>query len=250
MNTGKIKLMECEHPDIKLKRLLLAAFIAQDIYVESDSHDNSITIFNPYGDLKYNIYRPNRRNKNVCHYNLVVWGDDTLLALYFYIKGEKKSAQSTKSPVFDAHTGDYIPIQETVYRIKYFYSDKENNRILLFLDAYIQFAYPELDRLVKYIPERNIYNPDRNIYDPNRNIYDPNEKKYVPDGKIYDPNGKIDDPNQKKGDPYLKIYDPKRKIYDPNGVGVVNIPVGVVNNCVGVVNFSVRVVNKADNTVN
>jgi hypothetical protein len=154
MNTGEIKLMKYEHPDIKLKRFLFAASIEHGIYVECYSHYNLMTICNFNGDLKYNIYGPDWKNGSVRHYGRVSFCGDKIFALYsggepFYYdaNGAMTSNQSTKFHVFDL-TGDYIQTLETGYRITYSCYDKENNRIIMALDDDIQFAYLELDGLM------------------------------------------------------------------------------------------------------
>jgi hypothetical protein len=45
--------------------------------------------------------------------------------------------------------GDYIQTLETGYNISDFCYDKDNNRIIMSLDAEVQFAYLDLDGLVE-----------------------------------------------------------------------------------------------------
>jgi hypothetical protein len=150
MNTGEIKFMKYEHPDIKKKRIVFAASMEDNIYVECYTNHDLMTICSLNGDLKYNIYGRNYNNmetNKIHHYGKVVFCNDRIVAAYS--GGDNNTDYyPTKFLVFDL-TGDYIQTLETGYRIDDFCYDKENNRIIMNLNDDIQFAYLELDGLIE-----------------------------------------------------------------------------------------------------
>jgi hypothetical protein len=151
MNTGEIKLMKYEHPDIEKKRISFAVSMEDSIYVECYYYHDLMTICNLNGDLKYNIYGQNYnriKSNKVYHYGKVAFCNDRIIASYSGGKNFTEEADPTKFFVFDL-TGDYIQTLETGYRILDFCHDKENNRIIMALDDDIQFAYLELDGLIE-----------------------------------------------------------------------------------------------------
>jgi hypothetical protein len=152
MNTGEIKPMPYEHPDINKKRIGFAASVENDIYVECYSLHNLMTICSLDGDLKYNIYgrnwNGNSKTNVIHHYYAVAFCNDRIIAAYSGGDYDSDEYFPTKFLVFDLN-GDYIQTLETGYRILDFCHDEANNRIIMAFDDDIQFGYLELDGLIK-----------------------------------------------------------------------------------------------------
>jgi hypothetical protein len=150
MNTGEIKPMKYEHPAIEKKRISFDVSMEHGIYVECHSNHDLMTICNLNGDLKYNIYGPNWSDQqdNLQYYTKVIFCKDRIVASYsggIYGSDERFA---TKFFVFDI-AGNYIQTLETGYRISDFCYDKENNRIIMSLNADIQFAYLDMEGVIK-----------------------------------------------------------------------------------------------------
>ena len=151
MNTEKITPMKYEHPKIKKKRVNFTASIKDSIYVECFSRYDLMTICNLNGDLKYNIYGPNWTTDErirVHHYGKVIFCNNRILASYSGGDYYTDEYYPTKFLVFDIN-GNYLQTLETGYWICDFCYEKENNKIIMNLNADIQFAYLELDGLIE-----------------------------------------------------------------------------------------------------
>lgn len=151
MNTGEIKVMKYEHPEIKKKRITFAASAKHNLYVECYQHHDLMTICNLNGDLKYNIYGKQwsgERKRGVRYYKTVSFCKDKIIALY---SGEETPATNekgrpgypTKFHVFTLD-GDYLQTLETGHQITGFCYDEGNNRLLMTMDDEIQFGYLDL----------------------------------------------------------------------------------------------------------
>ncbi|MDR1169928.1 MAG: 6-bladed beta-propeller [Prevotellaceae bacterium] len=148
MNTGHIELMKYEHPGIdNKKRIGFAMSLENNIYIEYHYYHDLMTICSLDGDLKCNIYGPSWNIPKVYNYRKVVFCGNRILASY---SGERNFQVRfpTKFLVFNME-GDYIQTLETGYNISDFCYDKDNNRIIMSLDAEVQFAYLDLDGLVE-----------------------------------------------------------------------------------------------------
>jgi hypothetical protein len=151
MNTGEIKLMPYEHPDIEKRRITFAVSMKDSIYVECYDYHDLMTVCSLNGDLKYNIYGRNYnsiRSNKIHHYGTVAFCNDRIVASYSGKENFSDEYLPTKFLVFDL-TGDYIQTLETGYRILDFCHDEANNRIIMAFDDDIQFGYLELDGLVE-----------------------------------------------------------------------------------------------------
>jgi hypothetical protein len=151
MNTGEIKPMPYEHPDIEKKRISFAVSMKDGIYVECYYYHDLMTICSLNGDLKYNIYGRNYnsiRSNKVYHYGKVAFCNDRIIASYSGGENFTEESDPTKFHVFDL-TGDYIQTLETGYRILDFCHDEDNNRIIMAFNDDIQFGYLELDGLIE-----------------------------------------------------------------------------------------------------
>ena len=157
MNTGEVKYMKYQHPEIKKKRISYAASMENGIYVECYSYHDLMTICSLDGDLKYNIYGRNwntRVTNEVSYFGQILFYKDKIVALYrgrngleLDENGKMIVTYATKFMVFDLN-GDYIKTLETGYKIVSLSLDKENNRFILHLQDTLQFAYLDLDGLI------------------------------------------------------------------------------------------------------
>ena len=154
MNTGNIEMMKYKHPEIERKRICFAVSAAHDIYVEGYSYHDLMTICSLDGDLKHNIYGTkwdNKTSNEFCYYRKVVFCKNKILASYSEGKHNFSNSEEkhpTKFLIFNTE-GDYIQTLETEYKIVDFCYDKDNNRIIMFLDEEIQLAYLDLDGILQ-----------------------------------------------------------------------------------------------------
>lgn len=157
MNTGNITFMKYKHPDITKKRVNIAVCPGKEIYVECYSFYDLMTICDLNGNLIYNIYGPDwnisdTKNK---YYNKVQFCKEYIFALYMgdddLIEDRNRRVKAnhpTKFIIFDIN-GNYIQTLETGYQITDFCYDEENNRIIMGMDDEIQFAYLDLNGILK-----------------------------------------------------------------------------------------------------
>jgi hypothetical protein len=153
MKTGEIVPMHYENPQIEKRRIGVAASADHGIYVEVYHHHDLITICSLDGDLKYNIYGPkwdNLKSNKVLYFSKAVFVNDKIIISYC---GESNLIDSenglrgnlpTKLMIFDIK-GHYLRTLETGYPICDFCYDKENHRIILSMDADIQFGYLDME---------------------------------------------------------------------------------------------------------
>jgi hypothetical protein len=153
MNTGEIRPMPYEHPNMDQKRISCAASLEDSIYVECYSLHNLMTICSLNGDLKYNIYggmnwNSRSRTNSIHHYDGVAFCNGRIIASYSGGDYNSDEYFPTKFLVFDI-TGNYLQTIETGYRIQDFCCDEANNRIIMAFDDNIQFGYLELDEIIE-----------------------------------------------------------------------------------------------------
>ena len=147
MLTGEITPMKYRHPEIERKNSCVASSLEHGIYVEYYFSHDLMSIFTFDGELKYNIYGENwtTRSAGKKYYDKVIFCKDRIIAAY--MGASPSENYTTKLHVFDI-TGDYIQTLETGYVIVDFCYDEDNNRILMSLNAMMQFAYLDLDGLI------------------------------------------------------------------------------------------------------
>lgn len=152
MNTGEITKREYTHPEIEKKRVSFAASEENDICVECYHHHDLITICNLDGDLKYNIYGPkwnNQKTNKVRFYGDVVICKNRIITSFSAGRDNfGKDYQPTAFLVFDLE-GNYLQTLETGYNISTFCYDKKYNRLIMSLNDDYQFAYLDLDGIIK-----------------------------------------------------------------------------------------------------
>ncbi|MCD8181836.1 MAG: 6-bladed beta-propeller, partial [Bacteroides sp.] len=149
MNTGEIKPMKYNHPDIEKKRISVAVSVEHGIYVECNSRYDLMSIFNFNGDLKYNIYGPNwgKRGDRKHHYGAALFWKDKILALYSGGDYQGKDYNPTRFHIFNLN-GDYVKTVDVGYKILGFCYDADNNRLVFCFDDEIQFGYLPLEGLI------------------------------------------------------------------------------------------------------
>ena len=110
-----------------------------------------MTICNLDGTLKYNVYGTewSTETHGIDYYGPVVFCNNRIVALYSGNKSftNGKTNYPTKFVVFDLD-GNYLKTLETGYPVIRFCYDKDNNRILMSLNADIQFAYLDVGDLL------------------------------------------------------------------------------------------------------
>jgi hypothetical protein len=157
MQTGKIKLMEYVHPDIKGKPYFsFDVSMEHGLYIICYHDQDLITVCDLDGNLKYNIYGPkwdSKKTGKTYLENALFCGDKFITAYNgenVFVESERgiETGKPTKFLVINLH-GDYIQTLETEYRIGSFCYDKENHRIVMSMYDEIQFAYLELDGLLE-----------------------------------------------------------------------------------------------------
>jgi outer membrane protein assembly factor BamB len=152
MALGEFKTMNYTHPDIEKKRVYVNASIEHGIYVEYYQHHDLMTICSLDGELKYNVYGPNwdsRNTNKTVHYGTIVFCGDKIFASYAGKDNFSKDNDPTKIIVFDMNNGDYLYTLEVGYSIVNFCYDKDNHRLILFLNEEMQFAYLDLNGLIE-----------------------------------------------------------------------------------------------------
>ena len=152
MATGKITPMSyTTHPDVKKKRVCFDISMEHGIYVETYILHDLMTICNLDGTLKYNVYGTewSTETHGIDYYGPVVFCNNRIVALYSGNKSftNGKTNYPTKFVVFDLD-GNYLKTLETGYPVIRFCYDKDNNRILMSLNADIQFAYLDVGDLL------------------------------------------------------------------------------------------------------
>ncbi len=125
MQTGEIRPMKYEHPDIKKKRITADVSPEYGLYVECYSRYDLMTICDLNGNLKYNIYGPKWEKRNNANSTLqptrLLW-KQKIIAGYSGGDHRTDAYYPTKLLVFDLN-GNYIQTLETEYKISSFCYD-------------------------------------------------------------------------------------------------------------------------------
>lgn len=152
MQTGKVRLMPYEHPEIKKKRADCIVSTEHGIYVDVYSRDDLLTICDLDGNLKYNVYGPEWRhgewNDVYRHIDGVFCGDKIVTAYSGKHRQEKDGFTASLLLVFDLE-GNYLKtldVGRPVVRLCY---DDHNKRLLLSMNDEMQFGYLPLDELLR-----------------------------------------------------------------------------------------------------
>ena len=152
MQTGKVRLMPYEHPEIKKKRAACIVSMEHGIYVDVYSRDDLLTICDLDGNLKYNVYGPVWRhgewNDVYQHIDGVFCGDKIVTAYSGKHRQEEDGFTASLLLVFDLD-GNYLKtldVGRPVVRLCY---DDRNKRLLLSMNDEMQFGYLSLDELLR-----------------------------------------------------------------------------------------------------
>lgn len=152
MQTGKVRLMPYEHPEIRKKRADCIVSTEHGIYVDVYSRDDLLTICDLDGNLKYNVYGPEWRhgewNDVYRHIDGVFCGDKIVTAYSGKHRQKKDGFTASLLLVFDLE-GNYLKtldVGRPVVRLCY---DDHNKRLLLSMNDEMQFGYLPLDELLR-----------------------------------------------------------------------------------------------------
>ncbi|MDR0794535.1 MAG: 6-bladed beta-propeller [Tannerella sp.] len=149
METEEIIPMVYTNPKVHNKRIQIAASLKDGAYVECYTNYDLMTICTLDGKLKYNIYGPNwsEENGNTQHFGKVTFCDKKIIAAYSGGNRLTDEYYPTKLLVFNMN-GDYLITLDFGHMITDYCYDTEKNRIILNLNAEIQFAYLDLDGII------------------------------------------------------------------------------------------------------
>ena len=152
MQTGTIRIMPYEHPQIKKKRAKCVVSPEHNLYVDVYYRDDLLTFCDLNGNLKCNVYGPNWQNGEWTHgkdqfTNGVICKDKLVVGYSGKDHREKNSGYATILHVFDLD-GNYIKTLDVGYLTYSLCYDERNNRLLLGMDDEIQFGYLPLEGLL------------------------------------------------------------------------------------------------------
>lgn len=149
MQTGDIKLMKYEHPDIKKVRFTSAVSAEHNMYLQCYTQHDLMTICNLDGDLIHNIYGPhwNPEITQTGYYWNAQFCDDKIIASFSGGDHRTEDKYPTQFLVFNLN-GDYLKTLDIGYKMLRFCYDPENNRLILCMNDEIQFGYLDLDGVI------------------------------------------------------------------------------------------------------
>ena len=158
MSTDEVTILNThDHPEIQRKRASFAASLEHGMFIEGYRHHDLMSICDLDGNLKYYIYGAkwdNRTQNKVIFYTKIIFCKDKIVALYgdgddnfIHDKEGIRSNEATKLIIFSI-SGDYIQTLELGYKTLDICYDRDNNRIIMSIDAEIQFAYLNLDGII------------------------------------------------------------------------------------------------------
>lgn len=148
--TGAINSFKNNHPEVMKTRFNYNISAEYGIYVEIYHRDDLLRILDLEGNLKYNIYGPNwnpRNKRQMEDYRNVEFYNDKIIASYAGVDASSQYYLPKQLIIFDLD-GNYLKTLNIGEYISDFTFDKDNNRIILCLDADIQFAYLNLAGLI------------------------------------------------------------------------------------------------------
>lgn len=151
METGTIRIMPYEHPQIKKKRATCTVSPENDLYIDVYDNHDLLTVCDLDGNLKCNIYGPDwrdgDRSDRLQHIGATVCGDK-IITLYSGIDNREENAfRANLLHVFDLE-GNYLKTLDIGYDAFRMVYDARNNRLLFVMDDEIQFGYLPLEGLL------------------------------------------------------------------------------------------------------
>lgn len=150
MSTGETTRIDQINSNVKRKRVHIATSIEHNMFVEFDYYYDLMEIYTLDGKLKKSVFGPNwkqsKRGRENIHYhgNAVFCGDE----IFVIYNDDPDSYYSSKLVGFDIE-GNYTRTLEAGEVINYFCYEKENNRIIMFLENDMQFGFLNLDEIDK-----------------------------------------------------------------------------------------------------
>lgn len=150
MKTGEMKPLFKGHPEIERKRTNFAVSLKDSLIVECYIHHDLMTIHDFNGNLKCNIYGSkwdNRMSNEMTHYGDVFICRDKIIAAYAGGHNWSDEQFAKCLLVYDLE-GNYVKTLNVGYKICHFCYDQDTNRIIMYLEDEIQFAYLDMDGLL------------------------------------------------------------------------------------------------------
>ncbi len=152
--SGDVRFMEYEHPDIERPRFNCAVSAKDNIYVLCYAHHNLISICDLDGNLKYNIYgerwSTETSNKDTFYGRAVICKGKIVASYAGKERLVERDGGSTgvnypdKLIIFDLD-GDYVKTLELGHQIHMMRYDEDNDRLIFTLQNDInQFGYLDL----------------------------------------------------------------------------------------------------------
>lgn len=148
MKTGGMKLIDYVHPSDKKKRISFAFSLPHNTMVECNQRYDLMSLYDLEGNLLYNVYGPNwdADGDRKQHFKNAVIYKDKIIASYI---GEdwRNNDGARVLHVFDI-TGNYLKTLDVGYKMNNLCCDEENDRLIMNLDAEIQFGYLDLKEVM------------------------------------------------------------------------------------------------------
>ena len=145
MRTDEKEVIDYVHPSDKKKRVSFAFSLPYNTMVECNLRYDLMSLYNSEGDLLYNVYGPNwdADGDRKQHFkNVAIYKDKIIVS---YIGEDWRDNNGARVlHVFDI-AGNYLKTLEVGYKINYLCCDEENGRLIMNLDAEIQFGYLDLN---------------------------------------------------------------------------------------------------------
>lgn len=150
MQTGKMLSISYNHPNIKKKRITCASSQQYGLIAELYNNYDLLTISDFNGKLRCNIYGPAWGSTQRNHYYGDGFFDNSnhLIASFSGGDNNTDAYYPTCLLVFGLD-GEYIKTLDVGYKINSMRYDNKTNRLYMNLNDEIQFAYLNLDGLIK-----------------------------------------------------------------------------------------------------
>ena len=150
MQTGNMLSISYNHPNIKKKRTTCASSQQYGLIAELYNNYDLLTISDFNGKLKYNVYGPAWGNTQHNHYYGDVFFDNNNHLIVSFSGGDNNTdAYYPTCLLVFGLDGEYIKTLEVGCKINSMRYDNKTNRLYMSLNDEIQFAYLNLDGLIK-----------------------------------------------------------------------------------------------------
>ncbi len=150
MQIGKMISISYNHPDIKKKRTTYASSQQYGLIAELYSNYDLLTISDFNGMLRCNVYGPEWGSSSHNHYYDDGFFDNNNHLIVSYSGGDNNTdAYYPTCLLIFGLDGEYIKTLDVGYKISSMRYDSRINRLYMNLNDEIQFAYLDLDGLIK-----------------------------------------------------------------------------------------------------